>query len=128
MTYTPRTPEGLRSLDHLEPADAVLRAWIDPGPHPEWHERTRAELHLAMPLLARALERLERREARKPRLLPDPDRRQRHAIQVAILRTAHPDQLRATLEPPQLLAEPADWEEDQRPTYQVVMHLEGPVE
>ena len=127
MTYTPRTPEGLRSLDHLEPADAVLRAWTEPGPHPEWHERTRAELHLAMPLLARALDRLEA-EAGRPRQLPDPDRRQRYAIQVAILRTSHPELLRATLEPPQLLARPEAWEEDQRPTYQVVMHLEGPVD
>ena len=66
MTYTPRTPEGLRSLDDLPPAEAVLRAWTDPGPNPEWHERTRHELHGSMPLLARALDRLEAETPKPP--------------------------------------------------------------
>ena len=70
MTYTPRTPEGLRSLNHLEPADAVLRAWTDPGPHPEWHGMTRLELHRSMPLLARALERLEIQATAQPATHP----------------------------------------------------------
>ena len=120
MTYTPRTPEGLRSLDHLEPADAVLRAWTEAGPNPEWHARTRAELHDSMPLLARALDRLEIQATAQPAT-------QRLAIQVATLRLKDPDQLRARIEH-QLLARPEAWEEDQRPTYQVVMHLEGPVQ
>ena len=50
-----------------------------------------------------------------------------HAIQVAILRTADPEQLTTRVEY-QKIAEPAEWETDQRPTYQVVMTLEGPVE
>jgi hypothetical protein len=58
VSHTPVTPAGLRSLDHLGPLDAVVRAWTDPGPHPQWHRKMQAEVRDSMPLLARALDRL----------------------------------------------------------------------
>lgn len=58
---TPTTPQGLRSLDHEDPIAAVIRAWSDPGPRPEWHRRAQAEVRRAMPLLARALDRAAHR-------------------------------------------------------------------
>jgi hypothetical protein len=58
VSHTPVTPAGLRSLDHLAPRDAAVRAWTDPGPHPPWHRKMQAEVRDSMPLLARALDRL----------------------------------------------------------------------
>jgi hypothetical protein len=59
MTTTPTTPEGLRRYDDLPAVEAVLLAWTEPGIHPAWWHRDRqAELRKAMPLLARALDRL----------------------------------------------------------------------
>jgi hypothetical protein len=55
---TPTTPEGLRQYDHLPAVEAVLLAWTDPGTHPAWHRDRQAELRRAMPVLARALDRL----------------------------------------------------------------------
>lgn len=56
---TPHTPSGLKQLDELEPAHAVLHAWVTPGPSPEWHDRAKASVRATMPLLARALDRLQ---------------------------------------------------------------------
>jgi hypothetical protein len=55
---TPYTDKGLVQYDGLEPLDAVIKAWTEPGPHPAWHEETKRVVRDAMPLLARALDRL----------------------------------------------------------------------
>lgn len=55
----PVTPEGLKMYDHLAPEEAAAFAWADPGLHPTFHGRARQEVRDAMPLLARALDRLE---------------------------------------------------------------------
>ena len=58
MRITPVTPRGLRKFDHLPPAEAVTAAWTSAGSNPSWGEATIAETRAAMPLLARALDRL----------------------------------------------------------------------
>lgn len=55
---TPTTPSGLRRYDHLPADEAVVRAWVDAGVRPRWHERMRRRVTREMPVLARALERL----------------------------------------------------------------------
>ena len=55
---TPYTDKGLVQYDGLEPLDAVIKAWTEEGPHPAWHEETKRAVRDAMPLLARALDRL----------------------------------------------------------------------
>jgi hypothetical protein len=51
--------ELMTRWDKLEAAQAVARAWQDPGPrHGSWHKRAREELAYSMPLLARHLDRL----------------------------------------------------------------------
>ena len=55
---TPTTPSGLRQYDHLPPVNAILAAWLEPGLNPAWHEQAKAATRDAMPLLARALDRL----------------------------------------------------------------------
>lgn len=57
---TPHTPDGLKKFDHLSPVEAVRRAWADEGRVPWWHRFHRRDLHNRMPLLARALDRLEK--------------------------------------------------------------------
>jgi hypothetical protein len=63
---TPTTPEGESQYDHLPPELAAYRAWVDEGPDPGWHRRMQALVRVAMPLLARALDR-EVRELRDGR-------------------------------------------------------------
>ena len=58
MRVTPVTPRGLRKFDHLPPAEAVIAAWTSTGSNPSWGEAAIAETRAAMPLLARALDRL----------------------------------------------------------------------
>jgi hypothetical protein len=54
-----KTPAAnLEKYDHLDAADAVINAWLDPGDNPVWHRVMQKELHETMPLLARAIERL----------------------------------------------------------------------
>lgn len=55
---TPTTPAGLRRFDDVDPAQAVVRAWTDPGRFPGWHARAQRVVRSAMPVLARALDRL----------------------------------------------------------------------
>ena len=55
---TPFTESGLRQYDNLEPAEAVLRAWNTPGPRPDWHAKAQKKVREAMPVLARALDRM----------------------------------------------------------------------
>jgi hypothetical protein len=45
--------------DHLPAAEAVARAWLDPGPQSgTWHQHARRDVAEILPLLARALDRL----------------------------------------------------------------------
>lgn len=55
---TPGTPAGLRSLDRLPAAEAVRRAWSEPGPNPGWDADVHETIRALHPLLARALDRL----------------------------------------------------------------------
>ena len=43
--------------DHLPALEAALQAWTTPGPVPGYHEAMKRNVRLAMPLLARALDR-----------------------------------------------------------------------
>lgn len=60
---TPTTPGGLRQFDALPAAEAVVAAWMRPGRSPRYHKAAQADMRAAMPVLARALDRLAR-EAR----------------------------------------------------------------
>ena len=62
MRITPVTPRGLRKFDHLPPAEAVIAAWTSAGSNPSWGEAAIAETRAAMPLLARALDRMVRQQ------------------------------------------------------------------
>lgn len=57
-----RTPSDRRTVERLAsegtPAEAVRKAWTDPGSHPEWHRRMTVEVRRSMPVLAAALDRL----------------------------------------------------------------------
>lgn len=55
---TPVTPSGLHGMDQLPPEEALVRAWTVPGRNPAWHRLTVRVVRDAMPLLARALDRL----------------------------------------------------------------------
>lgn len=57
---TPVTEAGLRKFDSLPPEVAALKAWTDAGVAPQWHEASKRELRDLMPLLARALDRMEK--------------------------------------------------------------------
>lgn len=61
MTYkrTPTSERGLRAYDHLTPTEAIYLAWNTEGPQKFWHAQMRAEVRRNMPLLARALDRME---------------------------------------------------------------------
>lgn len=49
----------LARWDALPAAEAVARAWRDPGPQAgTWHAKAREDVTMLMPLLARALDRL----------------------------------------------------------------------
>ena len=49
---------NLAAYDHLPPDLAVVYAWTRPGPSPRWHQLGQRDVATAMPLLARAVERL----------------------------------------------------------------------
>lgn len=55
---TPTTRDGRSQYDGLSASDAVARAWTTPGANPEWHKKAQQEVRDAMPVLARALDRL----------------------------------------------------------------------
>ncbi len=55
---TPTTPDGLRHYDHLPAAEAIRLAWTSPGRNPDWHRKMQDTVRAAMPVLARALDRL----------------------------------------------------------------------
>jgi hypothetical protein len=57
---TPITDKGLRKYDHLSPEEAAKAAWKNPGRYPSWHTAAQRQVEAAMPLLARALKRLEK--------------------------------------------------------------------
>lgn len=55
---TPVTMPGLHMYDTLPPEEAVIAAWVNTGPNPQWHRRCQDVVRQQMPLLARALDRL----------------------------------------------------------------------
>lgn len=66
---TPVTREGLKMYDHLSPEEALIQAWIRPGPHPAAHAAAQTELLLVarriMPLVYKALMRLNNEREKK---------------------------------------------------------------
>jgi len=57
MPYT--TPvDNLSLYDGLPPAQAIVAAWTIPGSNPTVHATAQRHVRAAMPLLARAIERL----------------------------------------------------------------------
>jgi len=56
--------EGLHQYDHLPAAEAARRAWTHYGVRPVWHLLAQETVRNAMPVLARALDRLEGGEDR----------------------------------------------------------------
>lgn len=56
---TPTTPEGRARYDDKKPAQAAAAAWHEVGAHPDWHRMQQREVRRRMPVLARALDRME---------------------------------------------------------------------
>lgn len=57
--HTPFSQAHIDMLNStLSPIEATVRAWNDPGKHPDWHYRAKLEVRNAMPALAAALDRL----------------------------------------------------------------------
>lgn len=55
---TPTTSRGLRVYDDRTAADAARLAWIGSGRRSDWHALCVGVVRRAMPVLARALDRL----------------------------------------------------------------------
>lgn len=55
---TPVSESGRRSMDHLEPEEALARAWQAPGRNPGWHRLAVRVVRDCMPVLAHNLDRL----------------------------------------------------------------------
>ena len=54
-----RTPvNNLRLFDHMPVVEAVVEAWTNEGAMPAWHRAAQNQVRSAMPLLARALDRM----------------------------------------------------------------------
>jgi hypothetical protein len=62
-----RDGEALRLAMTGTSIEAVIAAWNEPGPHPDWHERAKSQVRDAMPVLALALDRLARDHTVTPR-------------------------------------------------------------
>lgn len=62
MEQTPVSADGITIWDQLTPEEAVVRAWTDPGKHPSWHHRMQQVVFKQMPVLARALDRLAKKD------------------------------------------------------------------
>lgn len=58
LEHSREQAEQIGQLDHLDPLEAVLQAWNDPGQDPEIAEAARQEVRRVMPILARALDRI----------------------------------------------------------------------
>lgn len=58
MTKTPVTRKGLKQFDWMTPEQAVLNAWTQVGGNFNYHFKMMQEVREAMPLLARALDRM----------------------------------------------------------------------
>ena len=58
MSKTPVTRKGLKQFDWMTPEQAALNAWTQVGGNPYWHDKMRTQVRDAMPLLARALDRM----------------------------------------------------------------------
>jgi len=61
---TPYSEEGLRKLDTLPAADAVLLAWVMAGRVPAYHAQAQDLVRETMPVLGRALDRLAEEQRR----------------------------------------------------------------
>lgn len=57
----------LAHFDALPPDRAVVEAWLNEGPNPEYHRQCKAEVRRLMPMLARQLERLAVGQTGAPR-------------------------------------------------------------
>lgn len=55
--YGSADPKLLEKYDHLPPEQAIIRAWTEGEPSPRWHALAVRDVHNAMPLLARAIDR-----------------------------------------------------------------------
>lgn len=51
-------PDNIKKYDHLPAEQAIIRAWTEGEPSPRWHALAIRDVHNAMPLLARAVDRL----------------------------------------------------------------------
>lgn len=71
MPRTPTTPDGLSQFDGEDAVAAVIKAWTEPGPHPEWHTMMQRQVKIQMPVLARALDRLADEASPSPSLISD---------------------------------------------------------
>ena len=58
MPHTPTSPNGRTKHDNLPPPSAVVKAWMEPGPYPAYHNRMKQYVRNAMPLLGKALDRM----------------------------------------------------------------------
>lgn len=56
---SPVTEEGLKMFDDIQAEYAIYLAWNDPGEHAYFHEIQKDKVRKAMPLLGRALDRLD---------------------------------------------------------------------
>lgn len=59
VPVTPVSPRGLGKYDHLSPEEAAAMAWYNPGPNISHHLAMKNEVKMRMPLLARALDRMD---------------------------------------------------------------------
>lgn len=51
---------GLHKFDHLPPEEAARQAWNEPGANYYYHHVIKRNVRNQMPVLARALDRMER--------------------------------------------------------------------
>lgn len=58
MPVTPVTNEGLHIYESLPAAEAVAKAWSEPGKDVAWHNKMQQYVYLSMPVLAKELDRL----------------------------------------------------------------------
>ena len=64
MIYAMATHLRARDAEVREAAktsDPILRAWVEPGPNPPYHELSKNRIRKIMPVLAKALDEAERR-------------------------------------------------------------------
>ncbi|MDP8928652.1 MAG: hypothetical protein M3O70_08790 [Actinomycetota bacterium] len=60
------TESGLRQYDDVDPYEAAVRAWVNPGRAPGAHAAAKRGVRALMPLLARALDRMAAEQPQVP--------------------------------------------------------------